>query len=256
MNNNIKSPIISLNVYDIKSAKEKINKVHGRSFYSLSYRKQGTVKFDIDKESFVSKANCITFIPKEQSYSTEIIEDTRMIVIHFNLFDENISSLPFIIENASSQLEQYFNMILKNFSPENINNYECYSCFYKILAEIEKYFQESNSDKINPSVSKAKLKIEQFFSNNNFNIDSLVSCLDISASHLRSEFKKNYSFTPIEYLKYVRLQNAISLLASSYYSVEEIAQKSGYSSTSYFIQAFRSATGYSPMKYKEKFLSD
>ena len=78
--------------------------------------------------------------------------------------------------------------------------------------------------------------------------------LDISASYLRSEFKNAYGVTPIEYLKHIRHQNALSLLASDYYTVEELAEKCGYGSASYFIQSFRKITGYSPLKYKEKFL--
>lgn len=256
MNNYINSPIVSLNVYDVKSPKEKTNNVNGRPFYSLSYRKSGTVKLDIGKETFISHSGCITFIPKGLSYSTEIIEDTHMIVIHFNVSEENMSSTPFVTEVKNHQFEQLFNLVLKNYSPEDINNYECYSEVYKILAEIQNHFQKKYTDRINPSVIKAKEIIEKNFADNNFNIDSLVSILDISASHLRSEFKKVYSVTPIEYLKHVRLQNSISYLASSYYSIEEIAKKSGYSSASYFIHAFRQGTGYSPLKYKENFLSD
>lgn len=255
MNNNIKSPIISLNVYDIKSQKEKVNIVEGRPFCSLSYRKYGTVKFNIEDREFISKAGSITFIPKGQSYSTEIIEDTHMIAIHFNTLDENTFNIPFVIENKNSQLCQLFESVSKKYSVENDNNYECYSYFYKILAEIEKHFIKKQESNINPVILEAKLKIDKNFANSDFNIDSLVSELSICASHLRSEFRKYYSVSPIEYLKNVRLQNAFSLLASNYYSVEEVSKQSGYSSMSYFIQAFRKSTGYSPLKYKEKFLT-
>lgn len=253
MNNNIKSTINSLNVYDIKSPKEKISKVEGRPFCSLSYRKQGTVKINIGDKSFISKADCLTFIPKSQNYSTEIIEDTHMIAVHFNASDAKMFNKPFVIE-SNNQIHQLFDLVLKSYATENANNFECHSHFYKILAEIEKHFIKKQESKINPAVLEAKTKIDKNFTDSNFNIDSLVASLPICASHLRSEFKKNYSVSPIEYLKNVRLQNAISLLASNYYSIEEVAKKSGYSSTSYFIQSFRKSTSFSPLKYKEKFL--
>lgn len=255
MNNNTKSPIISLNVYDIKCQKEKKIKVSGRSFHSLSYRKNGKVKINTGKESFHSKTGCITFIPKDQSYSTKVIEDTRIIAIHFNVVDDTAFNMPFMLMSNSHHLEQLFDLVLKKYSAEDFNNYECYSYFYKILAELENLAFKKSIDKINPAVSKAKMMIEKNFRCNDFNIDSLVNSLNISASHLRSEFKRYYSVTPIEYLKNIRLQNAISLLASDYYSIEDIAIKSGYSSASYFIQTFRKSTGYSPLKYKEEFLS-
>jgi len=178
-----------------------------------------------------------------------------MIVIHFNALDEKKFNKPFVIKKQNNQIYHLFDLVLKNYSTENDNNYECYSYFYKILAEIEKHFIKKQESKINPIILEAKLKIDKHFANADFNIDSLVSELPICASHLRSEFRKSYSLSPIEYLKNVRLQNALSLLASNYYSVEEVAEKSGYSSTSYFIQSFRKSTGLSPLKYKDKFLT-
>lgn len=255
MINSIKSTVIALDAYDIKTPKGKTTRVKGRPFHSISYRKQGTVKIDIEKQSFISGKSCITFIPKGQDYSVKTIEDTHIAAIHFNVSDENAFNLPFILTNNTQIMEQLFDSVLKSYSAESFNNYECYSCFYRLLAEIEKLFLKKNEEKINPAVSSAKEIIERSFSDNNFNIDFLVDSINISASYLRSEFKKHYSVTPIEYLKYVRLQNAISLLASNYYSIEEIAEKSGYGSASYFIQTFRKSTGCSPLKYREHFLN-
>lgn len=256
MPNNIKSQVTSLDVYNIKQKNGKAIKVKARPFHSISYRKQGTVKIDIGEETFLSNNHCITFIPKNRDYTAENIQDTHMIAIHFDVADDSAFTCPFMLVNTNQKLEQLFDSVLNNYSPEDFNNYECYSYFYKILAEIEKLFLEKAESVINPSVSKAKEIIERNFRDNNFNIDSLVDLINISASHLRSEFKKHYSFTPIEYLKYIRLQNAISLLASNYNSIEDIALKSGYSSASYFIQSFRRSTGYSPLKYREHFLDN
>ena len=253
MNNIIKSPIISLNIYDIKAPKGKLTKVKGRSFYALTYRKQGKVKINIENQSLISTSDCITLTPKEQNYSTEILSDTHMIAIHFDCLENNFKE-PFVIKNKSPQIKQLFELVFKTYSGDDTNNFECYSYFYKLLAEIERIFRENSESKILPAVSEAKLKIENNYSDNNFNIDSLVAESSISASYLRSEFKKAYSYTPIEYLKYVRHQNALSMLLSDYYTVEEISQKCGYCSSSYFIQDFRKTTGYSPLKYKEKFL--
>jgi len=256
MHNNIKSQVISLDVYDIKQKKGRAVKVKGRPFHSISYRKQGVVKIDLGEEKFLSKNDCITFIPKKRNYSTEIIKDTHMIAIHFDVVDNSAFSVPFMLTNNNQKLTQLFDLVLNNYSGEDFINYECYSCFYKILAEIEKLFLKKAEAEINPAVSKAKEIIEKNFHDNNFNINSLVESINISASYLRSEFKRHYSITPIEYLKYIRLQSAISLLASNYNSLEDVALKSGYSSASYFIQSFRKSTGFSPLKYREHFLDN
>lgn len=255
MNKIINSPIISLNVYDVKSPKEKERKVDGRHFHALTYRKKGSVKIDIGDKSFLSKANCITLTPKNRSYSTEVIEDTHMIAVHFDCLDENMFNIPFVLENSNQYLQKLFDAVFDSYSTDGSNNYGCYSHFYSLLCEIEKILRKNQEKKIIPEVLDAKIKIEKNFENNDFNIDSLVSTLSISSSYLRQEFKKAFSVTPIEYLKYVRLQKALSMLSSDYYSIDELAKACGYGSTSYFIQSFHKSTGYSPLKYKEKFFN-
>ncbi len=254
MNNIINSPIISLDIFDIKSPASKPTKVSARPFHALTYRKKGSVKIEIEGESFLSKTDCITFTPKNQSYSTEVIEDTHMIAIHFNCLDENMFNAPFILDNSNLYLQKLFDAVFDSYSTDGSNNYGCYSHFYSLLYEIEKILRQNEEKKILSEVLDAKIKIEKNFENADFNIDFLVSTLQISSSYLRREFKKAFSVTPIEYLKYVRLQKALSMLSSDYFSIDELAKNCGYRSTSYFIQSFHKSTGYSPLKYKEKFL--
>lgn len=251
-----KSPIISLSVYSITSGKQRLTDVKARPFYSLTYRKKGTAIINIDGKTIISKKDCITLTPKNKIYSTEISEDTHMTAIHFDCTGDDSFAVPFVIENINNQIENLFDEIFEKYSAKDSHNFECYSIFYKILAQIEAHFRKKEESRIKPKILKAKSEIEKNFADNNFNIDALVNKLQISPSYLRCEFKKAYSVSPIEYLNKVRQKNAISVLASDYYSVEDIAKKCGYCSASYFIQVFKKNTGYSPLKYKEKFLTD
>lgn len=247
-------PLTELEVYDIQQPKEKLTFVSARAFCSLSIRTKGVVKIKIDRNELVSEAGCITFIPKGKSYYTQVVKDTRMVVIHFNTQNGNLFDGAFVTKNAAPVFEQLFDKVLKSHSVASSSNFECYSYFYRLLFELEKHFAEAQKGKINPVILKAKAEIEEKYKDNNFNIDTLVRSLGISSSYLRREFHKYYSYSPVKYLKNVRLQNALSLLASDYYSIDEIASQSGYSSASYFIQSFHSAMGCSPLKYKEKSL--
>jgi AraC-like DNA-binding protein len=253
MNNFIISPVISLNAFDTKTLKGKTAKVEGRMFYSLSYRKHGAVNINVGKKHLISKADSITFIPKKQAYTTSVIEDTHLTAIHFDCVDKNICTEAFVLDNCPKQFQHLFETVYNTYTSDKSCNYECYSLLYKLLSEIEKHLAVNSDIKTNPYVAQAKSMIEKNFSDNNFNIDLLISNLPIGSSYLRSEFKKAYSVTPIEYLKNIRHQNALSLLSSDYYTVEDIAGMCGYSSSSYFIQVFRKTTGLSPLKYKQNF---
>lgn len=254
MKNITKSPITVLSAYDIHSQKSNAVEVDGRPFLSLTYRKSGIAKININNETIISKKDFITLTPKHSSYTTQILEDTHIIAIHFDCLKSSSFSEPFSFESPNPIILELFNKIFENYSADDIYNFECYSLFYKLLYEIEKQLKSDRKAKINPKISKAKSEIEKQFTDSDFNIDRLVASLPLNASYLRREFKKAYSLTPIEYLQNVRFQHALSLLASDAYSVNDIAKNCGYCSTSYFIQVFHKKTGFSPLKYKENYL--
>ena len=58
--------------------------------------------------------------------------------------------------------------------------------------------------------------------------------------------------TPADYLQHVRLQAACKLLIETDLSVTEIAQRSGFSSSSYFGAQFRQEYGCTPTRYRQK----
>ena len=54
---------------------------------------------------------------------------------------------------------------------------------------------------------------------------------------------------PMEYVTYVRIQNAKKMLRYSHLSVYEIAERVGFSDCSYFCKIFRQVEGVTPMQY-------
>ncbi len=255
MKNIIKSPITSIQVYDVKTPRHNLVEVKERPFYALSYRMEGTAKIIMDGKTYVSRKNCITLTPKNKAYTTEVTEDTHILVVHFECLDAQAFRTPFVLENSTPLLPKLFDTIYKKHSAEDTCNYECFSLFYELLEIVLKHFQTAEENKLPPKILKAKNEIDNHFSDNDFNINKLAHSLSVNTSYLRREFKKAYSVSPISYLKNVRLQKAILLLISDYYSIEEITQQCGYSSASYFIQVFHKEKGCSPQKYKEQYFS-
>jgi len=248
----IKSPILSLRAYDIMTPACKPVAVAGRPFHALSYRKQGKVTLACEDVSLTSASECITLMPKRKSYTTEVLQDTHMIAIHFDCVEEE-ELQPFVLTHVPLRLQQLFEQMLKTDSACG-GSYESYACFYRLLSELEQLLRKQRKEKIIPAVMEAKERIDRDFRDPNFNIDVLVASLPVSASYLRQEFHKVYAITPIGYLRQVRLQNAIDLLASGCCSVTDLAGRCGYSSVAYFVQSFRKSTGYSPLRYKKMFL--
>ncbi len=77
----------------------------------------------------------------------------------------------------------------------------------------------------------------------------------LSSDYFSRLFLKITKCRPIEYIQRKRIEKAQLLLATTYLSLEDIAEQTGINSVSYFSRLFKRYTGLSPNKYrKEKFI--
>lgn len=88
--------------------------------------------------------------------------------------------------------------------------------------------------------------IEEQIDNPDLNVDILCEKLAISRTHLNHKVKELTGESPATYIRRIRLQKASFLLKTKNLTVSEIAYSIGFSSPSYFCQAFRDYYGISP----------
>lgn len=75
---------------------------------------------------------------------------------------------------------------------------------------------------------------------------------NISKSALYKKFHEHFDCTVSEYIMGRRVELAKELIATSELSMEEIAERLGFASASYFSRVFKEHTGMTPMKYKKR----
>lgn len=68
--------------------------------------------------------------------------------------------------------------------------------------------------------------------------------------YLTHRFKKETGYAVSDYVRFAKIERAKVLLSSSALSVQEIADKLGFSSRSYFIRSFRGVTGQTPSAWR------
>lgn len=83
-------------------------------------------------------------------------------------------------------------------------------------------------------------------------ISEIASVCHISESHFRRLFEDNIGMTPVEYLNQVRIRKACDLIKKTGNSMEEIAVKVGFTTTSTFNRNFKRITGTSPYQWKKQ----
>ncbi|MEZ3508446.1 MAG: AraC family transcriptional regulator [Lachnospiraceae bacterium] len=84
-------------------------------------------------------------------------------------------------------------------------------------------------------------------------LDTLANLTHMSKYYIVHAFTKYAGISPINYLVQKRIQEGKSLLESTSYSIAQIAAMLGFSSQSYFSQAFRKTTGQTPMQYRNAY---
>ena len=82
-------------------------------------------------------------------------------------------------------------------------------------------------------------------------LDLLADEAHMNKYYLSHAFKKEYGVSPINYMLSRRLDESKYLLAETDLSLSRIAQLLGFSSLSYFSQAFRKTQDISPMEFRQ-----
>ena len=250
-----KAAVVELLAFYTESKKARRVTVEGRNFHSLSYRYYGKVSLKTEEKELISSANSITFMPANTSYETEIIEDTKMAVVHFKLNEKVQFDGPATLDVQNGEIARSFEKLLKSFRVDTPIDFVCMANFYELLAVLEALAPLEAKERIPRKIALARENMIRCFTDPCFSISSLADGLGVSTAYLRREFSKAYSKSPNSFLRDLRIGNAKNLLQSEYLSIAQIAKQSGFSSESYFIQVFHKAVGKSPNRYREQFFA-
>jgi AraC-like DNA-binding protein len=98
-------------------------------------------------------------------------------------------------------------------------------------------------------ISKAINYMENNYSQK-ITLANLAEVSGLSGSSFRRCFHNAVGLSPINYLLKLRLRKAAVLLDTGDLSISEIAYKTGFSDSNYFIRQFKKFTGVTPLKYR------
>ena len=84
-------------------------------------------------------------------------------------------------------------------------------------------------------------------------VSEIAHELYVSEVYLRRLFREAYGCSPKRYILQRRLDRAVSLLETRYYTVTEVAELSGFADPRHFSTVFKKEFGSSPSAYKYDF---
>lgn len=150
------------------------------------------------------------------------------------------------VQNMFIRLKNHYGSGAKNATQKSLADlYDIYAEF--VSSAFQGYVAPCTSEKI----KEIKSFIDSNFSNRELCLETLSKRAQISQVYFRKLFKTLYGYSPIQYIKSLRLEKAKEFLAYPFLTIEECALQSGFLSEQYFYREFKKATGMTPLKYRK-----
>lgn len=85
-----------------------------------------------------------------------------------------------------------------------------------------------------------------------FTLGKMAESVNLSAPYFCYLFKSITGVPPAKYLKALRMQQAATLLTTTFLSVKEIVRRVGLADDSHFVRDFKQLFGATPSEYRDK----
>ncbi len=208
---------------------------------------EGVLKFQEDGKEYAIKPGQY-HIQKQNSYQVGTVksETPKYLYVHF-LGEENEITNGVLSFDGEFDVQKFMPKLekLDELAHNSATYIEQASVFYQILSDLS-----MPEIKVNSAV-KIKEFIEKNY-NHQINLEDIKTEFSFSKNHIINVFKKEFGLTPVEYLKKVRIKNALRKMEATSDSLEEIAYSCGFNDYPYFYKVFKKEFNISPEKWRKQ----
>ncbi|TBL78534.1 helix-turn-helix domain-containing protein [Paenibacillus thalictri] len=93
--------------------------------------------------------------------------------------------------------------------------------------------------------------IEEHYSDHSFSLNAMADHFEMTPPYISSMFKKQHGINLTDYIANLRIARAKAYLTESNLTIQQIAEKVGYTTDIGFIRVFKKLEGVTPGKYRE-----
>lgn len=176
------------------------------------------------------------------------------VIIGYIIFGEMKADIPFPdykeyiskLGLDTKEMEKIYNAIFA-FNSEKIQSVS------NIASMLAKHLLLENM--LKPDFDENMQKAVAFINENlcdDLSIRNISKNINVSKSVLYRRFHTCFNCTVSEYINTRRVEKSIELLSRTDLSIEEISQKVGFASASYYSKIFKKEKGVSPLNYKKR----
>lgn len=238
---------------------------HTHHFTELFYIVSGKGSFVLPTHEIpVQKNDLIVINPNVEHTERSNFKDSLEYIalgiegISFTLTDNDPYGL-FTYQDDQDDILYYLKKLLnevekKDISYEHICKNIIEILIVKLIRSKNLSIEKSEAKQLNHAIALAKYYMTQNF-HNPITLDILAKVSNINKYYLVHLFKEELGMTPIAYLNDLRINEAKHLLSTTTMTVGEISNITGFSSQSFFTQAFKRETGITPSSYRQQALA-
>lgn len=173
--------------------------------------------------------------------------------------EETTKGIPVIVLTAFTEKKYQMESILKgadSFLTKPIDDSILLAQINNIFQRVGSYKKEQTpnveNNKQSTFVDSIEKIIERNLQNDKFTLNDILSELNISKSTLDRKLKQQANVNPSGLIRDIRLKNAVKLMKTNSFNIDEIATYVGFNSSSYFIRSFKVKYGQTPREYREQ----
>lgn len=241
--------------------------MHSHYFTELFYVVSGKGSFMVEDEIFsVKESDLVIINPNivhtEKSYNENPLEYIVLgvdgIAFNFNMESTATQYSVFNFHENKKEIVIFLMSLLREVEDKK-PNYEliCQNLLEVLLIMIMRNadYKLSITDvvmskKISKECSKVKRYLDSKYAED-ITLDKLAEITHMSKYYIIHAFTKYSGVSPINYLINKRIEESKNLLENTDHSIAQIASSIGFSSQSYFSQAFKKSMGISPNEYRK-----
>ncbi len=238
-----------------------VSVLHSHSYAELFYVTRGGGTLQIGNERFPLAPNdCFLINPNvmhtEFSSATDPLEYIVIGLKRVTFHGDGRESRYSIVGDRSNQrvLLPYFQDILRELSLTRIGYLEvCAGILDILLLKIERKARMDIAAEDTEQVSSACATAKRFIDNHfqeQVTLDELAQQVGVSKYYLSRSFRSSFGVPLMQYLCHRLVLEAQYLLSTTVHSQDVVAMLTGFSSPSYFTQAFKRSTGMTPSDYR------
>ncbi|WP_106496214.1 AraC family transcriptional regulator [Lentibacillus sp. Marseille-P4043] len=237
---------------------------HTHHFTELFYIVKGKGSFILPNHEIPVRENDLVIInPNVEHTERSNLKDSLEYIalgiegLSFSLPEEKSSQMGlYTYQGDRVDILFYLNRLLDEVQDNN-EDYEvvCQNIIEILIVKLRRgkkfTIEKTQSKNINKASAFIKYYINQNY-RDTITLNTLANVGHINKYYLAHTFKKDIGISPIEYLNQIRIREAQILLETTNYNIADIAEFTGFSSQSFFAQAFKRATSQTPSRYRKE----